>query len=367
MVKKMFLVCFVLMMCTSSVFAAGTAFDFKRAVPRGFGKDLARAMMVVDSNKKRYPPGQTPPLEFLDTLNKAFEMIGLNYSGSIEKTLGGASGQSLMQLRAKGIMDILYLPVEHIANEGLLHEAIKKGLLTNQAATAIYEAAKVMERPRNWKVPTPAPATSPSLEKYLGEYTYLGDTCSGGLNFSRTGKSRYMMSVEIGCESGGTCGDDFEVTPSSEGNGVVTLANAEYGITFTVSAKGIAVDNVPTGMCGMGAYMHGEYVKGKTAAKAQEHGGEQGISTTDSATVCGQISKMRELPGRIGQFVATDMDENSGRYYFVLDEDMCTDLVKDEGFICFDVQKTEKNTLGMESFGVKEKTLRWIGNCRTPG
>lgn len=107
-----------------------------------------------------------------------------------------------------------------------------------------------------------------SLEPYFGDYVYEeGSSCAGSLTLSKGGRDSYLIVVDNSCgdeERVGLCGGDFLVSIIENTNDGAVLRDSEYGITFAVGAKGVTVDNVPSGVCGMGAYMHGEYLRGKT-------------------------------------------------------------------------------------------------------
>ena len=100
---------------------------------------------------------------------------------------------------------------------------------------------------------------------------------------------------------------------------------------------------------------------GQSATAKSEHSEQQDL-------VCGTASKVESLVVGVSRFTMIPADGSGKKViYFDNEEDACNDLVSDKNKVvfCLNVKK-QKNDLGLEAIGVKEKSIFWGKNCVVP-
>ncbi len=86
-----------------------------------------------------------------------------------------------------------------------------------------------------------------------------------------------------------------------------------------------------------------------------------------SQILCGTVSRYSSPVTSVNRVWFTDENgEDMGDFFFGNDDESCQSMVQEGQTICFSSMGEWPNTLGLESLGIEEKTLRWISQCTEP-
>lgn len=150
---------------------------------------------------------------------------------------------------------------------------------------------------------------------------------------------------------------------SADKAGVLDEAISKGFVTVEAATTACETSNAMGGKCNW---------KPKASASSAPKPAQKGQATQSSQqaarAICATVVKVEELPGLLGQAIFISNENlKYNIYYFDINDDACSDIIKPDNFICFDIEGVRKNTLGLEAMGVTSPAITFIGNCRTPG